>query len=75
MRPLLNNISNNLGPINRLDEARELKDRVIDEVSADTEYLQTNRSFFGVILNVKAKILGRLFRQCENAVEKEQLRN
>ena len=73
IRPLFNNLANNLTDIGKLDEARQLNDDLIEEVSGDLEYLRTNRAFFGVILNVKIKILEKL-NQGKDLVEKEQLR-
>ena len=60
MRPLFHNLAHNLTDIGKLDEARQLKDHLIEEVSADLEDLRTTRAFFGVILNVKIEILKKL---------------
>ena len=73
LRPLFSNLANNLTDIGKLEEARQLNDHLIEEVSADLEYLRTNRTLFGVILNVKIKFLEKLY-QGKDLVEKEQLR-
>ena len=73
MRPLFQNLACNLTNIGKLEEARQLNDQLIEEISADLEYLQTRRAFFGVILNVKIEILEKL-NQGKDLVEQEQLR-
>ena len=73
MRPLLHNLAHNLTNIGKSEEARQLNDDLIEEVSGDLEYLRTNRAFLGVILDVKIKILEKL-KQGKDLVEKEQLR-
>ena len=74
MRPLFHNLAINLIDLGKLDEARQLNDDLIEEVSAALEYLRTNRAFFGVMLNLKIEILVKL-NQGKDLVEKEQLRN
>ena len=73
LRPSFGNLAINLIGIGKLDEARQLNDNLIEEVSADLEYLRTNRAFFGAILTVKISILEKL-NQGKDLVEKEQLR-
>ena len=73
MRPLFNTLADNLTNIGKLEEARQLNDHLIEDVSADLEYLQTRRAFFGAILNVKIEILEKL-NQGKDLVEQEQLR-
>ena len=73
VRPLFHNLAHNLIDIGKLDEARQLNENLIEEVSGDLEYLRTNRAFFGVILAVKISILEKL-NQGKDLVEKERLR-
>ena len=73
MRPLFNNLTDNLIEIGKLEEARQLNDHLIEEVSADLEYLKTNRAFFRGILDVKIRLHEKL-NQGKDLAEKEQLR-
>ena len=73
MRRLFHNLAINLIDLGKLDEARQLNDNLIEEISGDLECLRTNRAFFGVTLNLKIRILEKL-NQGNDLAEKEQLR-
>ena len=73
MRTLQSNVANNLVEIGRSAEARQINDDLIEEITSDSENFKASLTFYGVVLNVRAKILRDLIRQSVVAAEKAQL--